>query len=95
MDTKPFSEEVTAVRTALHLSQEDLAHALDGSFATVNRWENKKTKPSRLAQRCLTNSVMQRENRESWAMNKKELFERSCRSADHLQYGPKEAKRED
>ncbi|VGO17507.1 hypothetical protein PDESU_06103 [Pontiella desulfatans] len=51
MGTKPFSEEVKAVRSALHLSQEELAHALGVSFATVNRWENEKTKPSKLAQR--------------------------------------------
>ena len=44
-----FSDQVRAVRKALHLSQEDLAHALGVSFATVNRWENEKTKPSRLA----------------------------------------------
>ena len=31
-------------------SQEDLARELGVSFATVNRWENGKTKPSRLAQ---------------------------------------------
>ena len=51
MGTKPFSEQVKAVRTALNLSQEELAHALGVSFATVNRWENGKTKPSKLAQR--------------------------------------------
>ena len=31
-------------------SQEDLARELGVSFATVNRWENGKTKPSHLAQ---------------------------------------------
>lgn len=51
MGTKPFSEQVKAVRTALNLSQEELAHALGVSFATVNRWENGKTKPSKLAHR--------------------------------------------
>lgn len=51
METKPFSEQVKAVRTALNLSQEELAHALGVSFATVNRWENRKTNPSKLAQR--------------------------------------------
>lgn len=51
MGTKPFSEQVKAVRTALNLSQEELAHALGVSFATVNRWENEKTNPSKLAQR--------------------------------------------
>ncbi len=51
MGTKPFSEQAKAVRTALNLSQEGLAHALGVSFATVNRWENGKTNPSKLAQR--------------------------------------------
>lgn len=51
MGTKPFSEQVKAVRKALNLSQEELAHALGVSFATVNRWENGKTNPSKLAQR--------------------------------------------
>lgn len=51
MGTKPFSEQVKAVRTALNISQEELAHALGVSFATVNRWENGKTNPSKLAQR--------------------------------------------
>mgnify|MGYP000631005487 CR=1 FL=1 len=51
MGTKPFSEQVKAVRTTLNLSQEELAHALGVSFATVNRWENGETSPSKLAQR--------------------------------------------
>lgn len=51
MGTKPFSEQVKTVRVRLKLSQEELAHALGVSFATVNRWENGKTSPSKLAQR--------------------------------------------
>ncbi len=39
MGSKQFSEQVKA-----------LAHALGVSFATVNRWENGKTNPSKLAQ---------------------------------------------
>ncbi len=49
MGMKPFSEQVKAVRIALKLSQEELAHALGVSFATVNRWENGKTEPSKMA----------------------------------------------
>lgn len=44
-----FPEQVKEVRRQLGLSQEGLAHALGVSFATVNRWENGKTTPSRLA----------------------------------------------
>ncbi len=46
-----FPETVKEVRRRLALSQEELAHALGVSFATVNRWENGKTDPSKLAQR--------------------------------------------
>lgn len=42
---------VKAVRAQLGLSQEDFAHALGVSFTTVNRWENGKTSPSRLARK--------------------------------------------
>lgn len=46
-----FPERVKDVRRQLGLSQEELAHALGVSFATVNRWENGRTVPSMLAQR--------------------------------------------
>lgn len=46
-----FSKTVKTVRRQLQLSQEDLAHAIGVSFATVNRWENGKTIPSKLAKR--------------------------------------------
>jgi len=40
---------VKEVRRQLGLSQEELAYALGVSFATINRWENGKTSPSKLA----------------------------------------------
>ena len=40
---------VKEVRRQLALSQEDLARELGVSYATVNRWENRQAKPSRLA----------------------------------------------
>ena len=49
MGTISFSEQVKAIRTTLNLSQEELAHAIGVSFATVNRWENGKTEPSKMA----------------------------------------------
>ena len=49
IESEPFSERVKKVRIQLNLSQEDLAHAIGVSFATVNRWENGKTLPSKLA----------------------------------------------
>ena len=48
---KSFLKRVKEVRRQLGLSQEELAHELGVSFATVNRWENGKTTPSKLAQR--------------------------------------------
>ncbi len=44
-----FRELVKQVRRQLGVSQEDLARELGVSFATVNRWENGKVKPSKLA----------------------------------------------
>ena len=44
-----FSDKVRFVREQLKLSQEDLARALNVSYATINRWENSKTKPIRMA----------------------------------------------
>ena len=45
-DISPLVKEV---RRQLGLSQEELAHQLGVSFATINRWENGKTKPFKLA----------------------------------------------
>ncbi len=44
-----FAVFVKDVRRQLEMSQEELARALGVSFATINRWENEKTTPSRLA----------------------------------------------
>lgn len=44
-----FPEKVRYVRDELKISQEDLARALNVSYATINRWENSKTKPTRMA----------------------------------------------
>jgi len=51
MDTeaRKFAALVKEVRRQLALSQEDLARQLGVSYATVNRWENGKSKPSKLA----------------------------------------------
>jgi DNA-binding transcriptional regulator YiaG len=49
-ETDNFPELVKEVRRQLGLSQEELARELGVSFATVNRWENSKTTPSKMAQ---------------------------------------------
>ncbi|HAT48846.1 MAG: helix-turn-helix transcriptional regulator [Nitrospirae bacterium] len=51
LDRDDFAVLVKIVRHQLEMSQEELAYALGVSFATVNRWENAKTTPSRLARR--------------------------------------------
>lgn len=47
-DLKNFSDLIKEIRRQLELSQEDLARELGVSFATINRWENKKSTPSKL-----------------------------------------------
>jgi putative transcriptional regulator len=44
---------VKEVRRQLGFSQEELAHELGVSFATINRWENGKTTPFKLARKQL------------------------------------------
>lgn len=46
-----FAENIKQVRLQLKMTQEDLAHELGVSFATVNRWENGNCNPSRLARK--------------------------------------------
>ena len=60
-----FSKLIKEVRKQLGLSQEDLAHKLGVSFATINRWENGKTSPSKLAKAQFDSylSQMKREGR--------------------------------
>ena len=48
-DTKKITVLVKEIRKQLGLSQEDLARELGVSFATINRWENGKSSPSKLA----------------------------------------------
>ena len=49
MDAKAFSGLLKEVRKQLELSQEDLIREIGVSFSTINRWENMKTFPSKLA----------------------------------------------
>lgn len=47
-----FAKKVKYVRTTLKLSQENFAHELGVSFATINRWENGNYNPSKLARKA-------------------------------------------
>ena len=49
MDPKRIRE----IRQGLRVTQEDFAHMVGVTFSTVNRWENGKSKPNRIAQRIL------------------------------------------
>jgi putative transcriptional regulator len=44
-----YLELVKEVRRQLGISQEDLTRKLGLSYATINRWENRQVKTSRLA----------------------------------------------
>lgn len=44
-----FPAIVKMAREKKNMSQEDLARALNVSFATINRWENGKTHPNKMA----------------------------------------------
>ena len=57
------AEQIKDFRTRLGLSQEALAQAIGVSFQTVNRWERKNAKPSRLAVEKMK-SLMAKENKE-------------------------------
>ena len=48
-----YSDKIKILRKHLSVSQEDFAHELGVSFATVNRWECGKSKPSKLAQKAI------------------------------------------
>lgn len=41
-----FAEDIKKLRKKLFLSQEDFANELGISYATVNRWETGKSKPT-------------------------------------------------
>jgi putative transcriptional regulator len=42
--------QIRNLRQRLGLTQEEFAHRLGVTLCTVNRWENNKSEPSRLAQ---------------------------------------------
>lgn len=62
-----FSEQITLARAKLNLSQEALAKQLNVSFATVNRWEQGRNKPTRKAmiffkEFCQEHNIILKEN---------------------------------
>lgn len=53
MKRKWTGHEVAVLRDKLRLTQEELAHEIGMTVGAVNRWENGKMVPSKLAQREL------------------------------------------
>ena len=50
-----FYTFVKTVRNNLGLSQEQLARELNISYATINRWENRRSHPSQMAKELFFN----------------------------------------
>lgn len=48
-------DQIKEIRLRLHLSQAELAAKLGVSFATVNRWENGRCEPSKIAVNAIKN----------------------------------------
>lgn len=53
------SIKVKRIRQSLKLTQEEFAHRLGVTLCTVNRWENNKTIPSRLAKKQIQQLMTQ------------------------------------
>ena len=51
--------QIKELRKSLRLTQEEFAHRLGVTLCTVNRWENNKSVPSRLALRQLENFAIE------------------------------------
>jgi DNA-binding transcriptional regulator YiaG len=47
------AERIRTLRQRMQLTQEDFAHLIGVTFSTVNRWENGKSTPNRIAARLL------------------------------------------
>ncbi len=47
------NERIRRLRTELNMTQESFAHEIGVTFATVNRWENGRTTPNKVAQKVL------------------------------------------
>jgi putative transcriptional regulator len=44
---------IRELRQNLNMTQENFAHEIGVTFATVNRWENGRTQPNKVAQKIL------------------------------------------
>lgn len=53
IESQDTAELVRELRRQLGLTQEEFAAKLGVTFPTVNRWENRRAKPSRMAMKLL------------------------------------------
>lgn len=56
---------IRTIRAQTGLSQQELADKLDVTFATINRWENAKAAPNKLAQTKLYDLLLQKIQRKA------------------------------
>ncbi len=68
-----FDEIIKAVRVQLKMTQEQLARGLNISFSTLNRWENGRTIPSKLAKMRLVEYCIQSDIDEAIILYLREL----------------------
>ena len=47
------NDRIRKLRQELNMTQESFAHEIGVTFATVNRWENGRTTPNKVAQKVL------------------------------------------
>jgi transcriptional regulator with XRE-family HTH domain len=58
------SDEIIRRRTALGLTQKELADAVGAHHITVNRWENGKSRPTGVALRALSQALDELEQKQ-------------------------------
>lgn len=60
--TDQTGTSIRELRRNLRMTQEEFAHTLGITVATVNRWENGHAKPSKLARRAIDRLVQYRQS---------------------------------
>ena len=68
-----ISETIKAIREELQMTQTDFAEAIHVSFSTVNRWENNKVIPNRMA-RALILDLCEKKNVKSLSIDRTRLY---------------------
>lgn len=61
-DIPDIADLIKELRSLLGLTQEQLAARLGVTFPTINRWENRRAKPSRIALKIIQAEITQLQN---------------------------------